>query len=466
VTTTILFLSADPRDTVRLRLGEEQREIGEKLRLAQMREDFLLEVRSAVRPADLSQALLDTNPTIVHFSGHGSELGAICLEDAGGYAQEVTADALGQLFQSFGTQTRCVVLNACFSEVQAEAIARHVAYVVGMSHEIGDDGAIAFSVGFYQAIGAGRSIDDAFALGVAQLQLRGIDEGHVPRLLRRRDFDAAHALRRLGLPTGNVAMRRRGRTQSEDPLGRQRIGLLALASASWELVAIIESTGDAWQSGQVTSATAQTLRTFAEAGFGAKRDEPVTLQQIFEACIIVADLGVRAALNKFNLPPTVGAKMSMLLRVPSAAYVGFIGDCGALASFRDEDGRTIRLVNHPRRLNLELATPATLNAPLGHLLKEHRRSGEQEHDELKGQLEIVPERVPLRGPEDFIVLTSEGLPIGDAAREALARDVGQYDSANNVGQFLVERDLADEALVACYELTSDKGEDVEHLHVP
>jgi hypothetical protein len=68
----ILFLSADPTNAARLQLGEEVHEIHEKLQLAQLRSQFVLEQRHAVRPVDISQALLDVNPEIVHFSGHGS----------------------------------------------------------------------------------------------------------------------------------------------------------------------------------------------------------------------------------------------------------------------------------------------------------------------------------------------------------------------------------------------------------
>ena len=69
---TILFLAADPTDFSRLRLGQELREIQEKLQLAKMRDKFKLEQRMSVRPVDISQAILDEMPKIVHFSGHGT----------------------------------------------------------------------------------------------------------------------------------------------------------------------------------------------------------------------------------------------------------------------------------------------------------------------------------------------------------------------------------------------------------
>ena len=58
-------------------------------------------------------------------------------------------------------------------------------YVIGMSSTIGDRAAIAFAVGFYQALGAGRSIEDAYELGRAQIGLQNIPENLTPVLLKR-----------------------------------------------------------------------------------------------------------------------------------------------------------------------------------------------------------------------------------------------------------------------------------------
>lgn len=182
--TSILFLAADPTDFSRLRLGEELREIQEKLQLAKLREGFELHQRMSVRPADISQALLDVQPAIVHFSGHGMATGALCFEDQTGRTHAVEPDALAALFEQFAAQVKCVVLNACYSEIQATAIAKHINYVVGMNKAIGDYAAIAFAIGFYQAIGAGRSIEDAYKLGCVLIRLHNIPEHLTPVLIR------------------------------------------------------------------------------------------------------------------------------------------------------------------------------------------------------------------------------------------------------------------------------------------
>lgn len=52
---TILFLAADPTDSARLRLGQELRDIRERLQLSRDRQRFILESRESVRPGDLTQ---------------------------------------------------------------------------------------------------------------------------------------------------------------------------------------------------------------------------------------------------------------------------------------------------------------------------------------------------------------------------------------------------------------------------
>ena len=182
---SILFLSADPTDASRLRLGEELRELQEKLQLAKLREQYKLNQRMSVRPVDISQALLDLEPQIVHFSGHGKSTGELYFENQLGQAQAVDPDALSALFEQFADQVNCVILNACFSEVQAQAIARYINYVIGMSNSISDRAAIAFTIGFYQAIGAGRTVEDAYKLGCIQLRLQGIPEQLTPVLIKK-----------------------------------------------------------------------------------------------------------------------------------------------------------------------------------------------------------------------------------------------------------------------------------------
>jgi hypothetical protein len=186
----ILFLAADPSDAARLRLGQELRDIRERLQLARQRDRFILESRESVRPGDISQAIFDVEPQIIHFSGHGTSTGELCFEDALGKVQPVQPVALAALFELVADQINCVVLNACYSEAQAKAIAEHIPFVIGMNQAVGDRAAIAFATGFYKALGADRSIEEAYKFGCVEIRLQDIPEYLTPVLYTKRGFSS------------------------------------------------------------------------------------------------------------------------------------------------------------------------------------------------------------------------------------------------------------------------------------
>lgn len=179
----ILFLAPDPSDAARLRLGKELREIQDRL---DDKDKFELKDRWAVRPKDVLRAIIDIKPQIVHFSGHGIETGELCLEDEQGVTQRVRPEALASLFRLVTEHVKCVVINTCYSEDQAKAIAEHILFVIGMKQPIGDVAAIEFATGFYTALETDQSIENierAFELGRVAIQLGGVPAEHLTPVL-------------------------------------------------------------------------------------------------------------------------------------------------------------------------------------------------------------------------------------------------------------------------------------------
>ncbi|MBD2441272.1 AAA-like domain-containing protein [Nostoc sp. FACHB-110] len=183
----ILILSAHPTDGKPLRLDKEVREIQAGLERGKSRDKFEIISQWAVRPEDLRRALLDYEPEIVHFSGHGTGNQGLVLENEAGEGQLVSTAALTRLFGLFKDKIECVLLNACYSEVQAEAIFQHIGCVVGMSQAIGDEAAREFAVGFYDALGADRSYQDAYEFGCNAIDLKNIPESFIPVLKSRKN---------------------------------------------------------------------------------------------------------------------------------------------------------------------------------------------------------------------------------------------------------------------------------------
>ena len=161
----ILILASNPKGTATLDLDRELRELREGLRRSPNRDEFKIETREAVRPSDLRRAMLEVQPQIVHFCGHGTGVQGLILEDEDGQERLASTEALSDLFRIFSNQVECVLLNACYSKEQAQSIVHHINYVIGMSREVQDDAAISFTIGFYDAMGAGESVERAFEVG-------------------------------------------------------------------------------------------------------------------------------------------------------------------------------------------------------------------------------------------------------------------------------------------------------------
>jgi formylglycine-generating enzyme required for sulfatase activity len=181
----ILFLAANPDTTNPLRLGEECAAIERELKLTLHGRDFQLESRWAVSIDELIRHLNELSPTVVHFSGHGESEGGLLLQDEQRQPQPVSARALAMIVAAAAHGAQLVVLNACYTTVQADVLRTHVDGVVGMDGAIGDDAALAFAIRFYGALGSRRSVGNAVDQAVAALAAKQLPDELLPRCLTR-----------------------------------------------------------------------------------------------------------------------------------------------------------------------------------------------------------------------------------------------------------------------------------------
>ena len=223
----ILLFAANPYGTAPLDLSREFREIDEEVRFSAFRSALELILVPGTRPVDLLRKLNEIQPHVVHFSSHGSpdeillESGDVDAEISGAYSpslrsvdqrdmtivrpHEVDSESLGQgqpqgvsrsalvnvLRSCNDGNLRLVVLNACNTRPQAEALTDVVDCVVSMNRTISDYAAIKFAASFYGALAFGRSFQRAFDQGVARLSAEGIHESDTPELLVRTGVDAS-----------------------------------------------------------------------------------------------------------------------------------------------------------------------------------------------------------------------------------------------------------------------------------
>lgn len=182
---TILFLSANPRNTTRLSIDKELREIKESIKISGGSDKFNIEQAEAVGVKEFRRAIDDYNPNIIHFSGHGSADGKIVLQGPNDGSHEINEKVLGDFFEIMinqGLPLECVVLNACYSEIQAKEIVRSVPNVIGMNNKVKDDTAISFATAFYERLSKGKTYKEAFDVGKVNVSMEGYSGADLPVL--------------------------------------------------------------------------------------------------------------------------------------------------------------------------------------------------------------------------------------------------------------------------------------------
>jgi hypothetical protein len=161
---TILILVANPQGTTSLNLLPEVGKLQEALQRSLNRERFTIEWKVAVQQEDFRRHILDVKPWIIHFCGHGTKEGLI-VHDENQQAKLLSNQFLSDLLKNFADRLECLVLNACETEPLAEEVTKYINYAIGMNQEVEDRSAIIFAEAFYDAIGAGESIEQAFEIG-------------------------------------------------------------------------------------------------------------------------------------------------------------------------------------------------------------------------------------------------------------------------------------------------------------
>jgi TPR repeat protein len=193
----VLFFAADPHSIPspgskpRLLLDDEVREIRERVEAAVFGNMLEFDWQPAARTRDLQQALEETRPQIVHFSGHGGARGLVFGSADGRHPRPVGTAVLREMFEKDPGSIRLVVLTACHSREQAEAIKEVVGCAIGTRDRISDEASITFNTKFYSAIATGRSVQDAFERARMALRMEHPEEGEILQLLHRDDIDPA-----------------------------------------------------------------------------------------------------------------------------------------------------------------------------------------------------------------------------------------------------------------------------------
>jgi CHAT domain len=184
----VLFVAASPEDEQALRLDKEVREIQQRVRMSEYRNAVTFHWRLATQVTDLLQALNEVRPHVVHFSGHGSQ-DALIFEDADGQARPLSNSDLAQLLHISSDRIRLALFNSCHSAEQASLACDHIDAAIGMEQPVDDEAAKVFAGQFYNALGFGKSLREAFEQATLQVKLATGSTSGEPKLYAATGLD-------------------------------------------------------------------------------------------------------------------------------------------------------------------------------------------------------------------------------------------------------------------------------------
>lgn len=235
---TALMVSSNGVDKPRLRVDMEFRMIEQRVRETPFGHRFDFVWRMAARFDDLQRALVEHRPQMLHFAGTGEHDGSLRFETDAGASVNIPRSRVLRLLRAVGEDLRLVVLSAEYSTGLAGDLPPGIDAAIGIDEPVPDHSCIAFSVAFYEALGYGRPLKNAFAVA-----LSAVDPGDQEsfRLFRTTGSDVQannHAPRPLfeGIPTRPTGATVTALMVSASPASQVRV------RADLELRSILRST--------------------------------------------------------------------------------------------------------------------------------------------------------------------------------------------------------------------------------
>jgi hypothetical protein len=172
----LLVLCANPVDTPRIRMDVEVRSLTLALQTARRSGQIILEQEWAVQPEDLDRLLLLHRPQMLHVSCQGTIAEGFLFEASDGTAKSVSFDILHALLRPLSGTLECVLFSCCETDELAKNVSAEIPFAIGAPALISDAGAIAFTSGFYTAIGNSSDYRTAFDYGIARFRIEHSDQ--------------------------------------------------------------------------------------------------------------------------------------------------------------------------------------------------------------------------------------------------------------------------------------------------
>lgn len=182
----VLFVSANVVETRLLGIDRELNQVQTLVDATTHRDRFALSTMPDIDITQVAHQLQKVRPKVLHFSGHGTDEGALIMRGPSGGHLPIKPDGLAKLLGILGDSLKLIVLNACFSDALSQKIVAQMDVVVlGMTRLVQDATALQYARGLYQTLFHGATIREAHDAAAAILAAMGQVDAEAP-LLRMR----------------------------------------------------------------------------------------------------------------------------------------------------------------------------------------------------------------------------------------------------------------------------------------
>jgi hypothetical protein len=157
----ILIFYSNPLSTQRIRLDREHRIMDEVKARFGNESDAILRCH-AVTLDDLTRSLSEKSYDVIQFSGHGSKQGILLEDESFQKPVEVPPEQVAAIIKRTQPRLKLAIFMSCYSAEAISSLIDVAPYLIAVSGEADDDGAIDFIRVFYETYFQSSSVEKAF----------------------------------------------------------------------------------------------------------------------------------------------------------------------------------------------------------------------------------------------------------------------------------------------------------------
>lgn len=171
----ILYLASNPTEQVSLALEREMTELQRRLMAVDRLGTIVFKPLPHLKIDELSTVITEFRPDVVHLSVHGRRGGVVFAD--GDDEKFVPIPHFVAHFKAVRVKPKLVYLSACDGDKLAKALSEQVPFVLAMTDKVTNEAAIRSAVKFYEWLGGGSTIQEAY--DISRPLLETVDEGAV-----------------------------------------------------------------------------------------------------------------------------------------------------------------------------------------------------------------------------------------------------------------------------------------------